>query len=262
MDKASSCFPHYRVKFKKPMFSAKRLLGRAPGGFSVGCTVLGNDNDDQFHYLSYHHTQNSASYTQSWHAQKSDLIYKIIFFHCKISEHEFSAGGGEEEGPDGMGRDTDGHQKKKTTREAAAPFCSYQNCMHVIHLNPKVLDLKPKVSEGWKHKGAFLQSGHQKDPKINAKIAYNCSNLGFINFCDRLSAKQMPQQKRISKDMSIGVSWRYHRTARHQERWETNNSEKWKKHVGSWCWASLVAHEGPSIVLGWDKEVTWVQEEF
>lgn len=43
----------------------------------------------------------------------------------------------------------------------------------------------------------FLQSGHQKDLEINAKLAYNCDNLGFINFYYTLSANQMPQQKHI-----------------------------------------------------------------
>lgn len=63
----------------------------------------------------------------------------------------------------------------------------------MIYLNLKVLDLKPEVSEGWKYKSAFLQSGHQKDLKIIAKLAYNCSNSVFINFYYRLSAKQVPQ---------------------------------------------------------------------
>lgn len=90
-----------------------------------------------------------------------------------------------------------GKKTNKTKPKTGAQLCSYQNCMLMIDLNLKVLDLKPEVSEGWKYKRAFLQSGHQKDLKINAKIAYNCSNSAFINFYYRLSAKQMPQQKHI-----------------------------------------------------------------
>lgn len=37
---------------------------------------------------------------------------------------------------------------KKTQRETAAQLCSYKNCVHMIYLNLKVLDLKPEVSEG------------------------------------------------------------------------------------------------------------------
>lgn len=37
---------------------------------------------------------------------------------------------------------------KNPNRETAAQLRSYKNCMHMIYLNLKGLDLKPEVSEG------------------------------------------------------------------------------------------------------------------
>ena len=82
---------------KTSAFSRQHLLGRAPEGFPIGRTVLGNDNDDRFCYPSYHHTHKSASYTQSLQAQKSDLIHKIIFSVARQRSIN-SGGGGNEQG--------------------------------------------------------------------------------------------------------------------------------------------------------------------